>query len=299
MAHGNSDQRWTARAHAKVNLSLRVLAKRPDGYHDIETVMSRIGLADTLSIRATSSGELRLNVELAYPRSLPITPIPIGPDNLVLRAAELLRKQHGVSSGAEITLTKRIPSAAGLGGGSSDAATALVLLNRAWRLHRTLDELRELGSGLGSDVPFFLADSACALCTGRGERLQSFSARCRLNLVVVRPSSGLSTPEVYRHCVPEPTSPSSDQLIQSLEQGDARQAAHRLQNSLQRPAERLNPDVMSIHNLFTSLGLWNHQLTGSGSAYFGVCASFRQARHVARRLRLAGIPWAIATQTCL
>src|SRR5688500_15047283 len=141
------DGRLTLTAHAKVNLTLEVLGKRADGFHDIRSVMQRISLADTLTVERAEGLTLTCS-----------DPGLEGPENLVWRAAELLRTECGVAEGAALRLEKRIPVAAGLGGGSSDAAAALRGLNELWRLRLSGERLWELGARLGSDVPFFLLE---------------------------------------------------------------------------------------------------------------------------------------------
>src|SRR3954447_14342245 len=147
------------RVPAKVNLFLEVLRKRPDGYHELASLMVTVGLFDTLEFRGSPSGEVRLECDLPG--------LTTGPDNLVCRAAELLRKRHGVASGVEVRLSKRIPTQAGLAGGPSDAAAALLGLDALWGLGLTHGQLGALGAERGSDVTFFFHGPA-AWCTGRG-----------------------------------------------------------------------------------------------------------------------------------
>ena len=201
------------RAPAKLNLYLRVLGKRPDGYHEIETLFERIDLADELTIEP-------------HPDQLLLTcdapELSCGEDNLILKAARLLQQVGGTHQGARLHLIKRIPIAAGLGGGSSDAAATLLGLNRLWGLGLTPSRLRELGASLGSDVPFFLADAPWAIGRGRGEvcepldlpRLQRSSLGANgepvepeplpgglsLAHVLVVPNIRLSTKDIYEGC---------------------------------------------------------------------------------------------------
>ena len=147
-------------AHAKLNLTLEVLGRREDGYHEVASIMQTLDLADTVTIRPADSLGLSCTV-----------PELSGAENLALRAAELLRREAGVSDGASIHIEKRIPVAAGLGGGSADAAATLVGLNRLWRLHLSEDRLRRVGAKLGSDVPF-LIEGGTATGLGRGERVR-------------------------------------------------------------------------------------------------------------------------------
>lgn len=279
-------------APGKVNLFLRVVCRRPDGFHELETVMARLpGVADTLLVESLPTDQLELRIVAAGPRTLATEPLTVSNDNLVLRAARKLKEHVGRPLGAQLTLIKRIPATAGLGGGSSDAATTLLALNEAWELSLDSTVLHRLSSELGSDVPFFLADSAWVLCTGRGEVLKALSVSGRFPLVVARPRSGLSTPAVFRVCQPEPAGPSVESFIDSLRSPGSGRLARTLHNTLQVPAEGLNADLRSLKQLFERENVVAHQMTGSGSAYFAICHSFRQACCIAARLRQAGIPW--------
>lgn len=296
-----SQSPWPAlieQAPAKVNLFLRVVRKRADGFHDLETVMAKLpDLADTLRFELLPTGELLLDVIPAYPTSLGTIPIPATADNLVIRAAAALQTASGCSLGARITLVKRIPAAAGLGGGSSDAASTLRALNRLWQTGFKDQQLADLAASLGSDVPFFLAKSAWALCTGRGEILTPLPRGQRLPLVLARPSEGLSTPAVYRACTPEPAGPSVENFLRACDSHRPGSMAHCLHNSLQPPAERLNPQVGWLKQVFEREGVIAHLMTGSGSAYFGICHSLRQACCIAGRLRNQGVSWVQVAST--
>ena len=168
-------EKVTVQAPAKVNLTLEVLGKRPDGYHEIASVMQAINLFDTLTFRP--SDEIKMLAEI---KDLEMR------DNLVYRAAMLLRETSGVSAGAEIRLDKQIPLAAGLGGGSSDATATLLGLDRLWSLGLGEEELKELAAQLGSDVPFFVTGGT-ALAEGRGERVSNVKAPLTLWLVLAFP----------------------------------------------------------------------------------------------------------------
>ena len=166
----------TLQAYAKINLTLEVLAKRPDGYHEISTIIQAISLADTLTFESSGSLDFRCDVS-----SLKT------PDNLVLKAAKLLREATGCTKGAVIQLTKRIPIAAGLGSGSTDAAATLVGLNQLWELNLSLDKLTEPAAKLGSDVAFFLYGGT-ALAKGRGEQITPLPPAPEHWLVLLKPA---------------------------------------------------------------------------------------------------------------
>jgi 4-diphosphocytidyl-2-C-methyl-D-erythritol kinase len=286
---------------AKVNLHLEVLGQRPDGYHEIETVLVAVTLYDTLTFVARDDPKIDVTSRwasgfTAQDRAAPAAAtaaaeplaveIPAGDRNLVWRAAALLQQRSGCQLGAAIGLVKRIPAAAGLGGASSDAAATLFAANTAWRLDWPRERLAELAAELGSDVPFFLTRGA-AVCRGRGEQIEAIPAR-RLHLVIARPPIGLSTPRVYKECKPTPAPRGAGPLVAALRAGDAASVGRHLGNGLTAPAARLTPWIKQLAEEFDSQGLLGHQMSGSGASYFGLCNSARHARRIAARLRARG-----------
>jgi 4-diphosphocytidyl-2-C-methyl-D-erythritol kinase len=288
---------------AKLNLLFEVLGKRADGYHEIVSLMCPISLYDTLILQPRGDGRLDLQCRLA---TLPCSTaenvganrqnkqdaacadiLPAGPSNLVLRAMETLRRRCGTSHGANVVLIKRIPLAAGLGGGSSDAAAALVAANLAWSLRLPQDQLMAAAAELGSDVPFFLVGGA-AVCRGRGERIERVDVPDGWHFVVVRPTDGLSTAAVYGVCKPaeEPRSPRP--LVEAMRRGDARQLGRQFYNRLQPAAAQLSPSIERLRGVFASLDVCGHAMSGSGTSYFGLCRHARHARRLAQRLRAGG-----------
>lgn len=288
-------------APAKLNLYLRVVRRREDGYHDLETVMTAVNIFDTLIFETCESPEITLQVVMAGSRALhlnaPAT-IPTGTDNLVIRAAHLLKEYAKANFGAKITLIKRIPSAAGMGGGSSDAAATLAGLNRLWNLSLTRAELLNLAAQLGSDIGFFLGGSSTALCRGRGEQVEPLPVSTDFHFVIAKPFSGLSTPSVFKCCRPGTSGPAVQEFVQSLERPGLNRMVRLLLNDLQAPAESLNDEVRFLRQRFSELPVLGHQMTGSGTSYFGVCASSRHARMIAARLRAVGIPWVHVARSC-
>lgn len=284
-------------APAKLNLFLEVLNKRPDGFHELETVMVMLGIHDTLrftSLSHSTSEATEPAVSLRVfsinsPKADPTAfeenpPIPAGADNLVVKAAELLRTHTGYAGGANIELWKRIPSEAGMAGGSSDAAATLVGLNHLWKLELATEELRQLAARLGSDVPFFLNSSRSALCRGRGEILEPLDLPLGLFFVVVKPRSGLSTPAVFRRWRPTGSRRSALPLVEELRRGPSARLAGTLYNALQNPAEELNADISRMRDVFSNEPVLGHMMSGSGTSYFGVCGHRRHAERVAARL---------------
>jgi len=277
-------------APAKVNLFLNVEAKRPDGFHELETLMVSLALHDTLSVRPLDGDSLELvshdaRTAAGLVPGAPPLEVPAGPANLVWKAAQLLRDRTGCRLGARLELWKRIPIAAGLAGGSTDAAAALRGLNRLWNLRLSLAELRELGATLGSDIPFFLSGRPAALCRGRGEVITPLDLPLGLALVVVKPAEGLSTPQVFRACRPQGAYPGVEQLIASLRRGCLAAVAGRLHNTLQPAAESLSPAVVSLRQAFAALSPVGHLMSGSGTCYFGLCRNLGEARRLAGGLQ--------------
>jgi 4-diphosphocytidyl-2-C-methyl-D-erythritol kinase len=263
--------------------------------------MVAVDLIDTLTFTEEDSNEIRLQCSglgtgthgsaQEEPQSADVSGegIPQGSDNLVVKAAQLLREHAGVERGVQIALVKRIPSAAGLAGGSSDAAATLMALNRFWNLGLRTPELQRLASQLGSDVAFFVDGTSAAVCHGRGEIIEPLDVPLGLHFVIVRPRTGLSTALVYKHAQIPAVKKSVHDLSGALRAGQIGVAGRLLHNALQAPAERLNPEVYRLQSLFSSLPVLGHQLSGSGTAYFGLCESARHARSLAGRLRGARV----------
>lgn len=258
-------------APAKVNLFLEVLGRRPDGYHEIATLMVAIGLADELEFAPADGSGLTLTCDAPD--------LPTGADNLVLKAAARLREETGCTAGAAIRLAKRVPWAAGLGGGSSDAAAALVGLNGLWNLGLPPADLARIGAGIGSDVPFFLNGPA-AWCTGRGEVVEPVTVGRPLDLVLVKPPEGLATADVYRR-VRVPEAPADGAAARTaLAAGDVEALGRALFNRLQEPAMELSPAVADWHRRLRAAGAEWTLMSGSGTCLFGLCRSAAEAGRV-------------------
>jgi 4-diphosphocytidyl-2-C-methyl-D-erythritol kinase len=294
------------RAPAKLNLFFEVLARRNDGFHEIETLMVPIGLYDTLTARDDPAGHLHLDCAWDIPAtqassgaSLEETlgALPAPEDNLAHRAVRLLRERANVDRGISLSLVKRIPSAAGLGGGSSDAAAALLAANEIWQLGWSRAQLAEFAAELGSDVPFFVVGGA-AICRGRGERIEPLSGIFPLHFVVVRPPVGLATAAVYKHCQVAERPRRLAPLVEALRGGDARNLNQLIHNRLQDAAETLCPWIVTLQREMGSQDLLADQMSGSGTSYFGICRHAGHARRVARRLQSRGLGRVYAAGTC-
>ncbi|MGD9721400.1 MAG: 4-(cytidine 5'-diphospho)-2-C-methyl-D-erythritol kinase [Pirellulales bacterium] len=291
------------RAPAKLNLFFEVLAKRSDGFHEIETLMVPIGLFDTLVASPDPSGRISVACRWAAPGDGASLDAAYGAlprdeqSNLAYKAAQLLQARSGSSLGLHLDLVKRIPTAAGLGGGSSDAAATLLAANELWRLGWRREQLTELAAELGSDVPFFLHQGP-AICRGRGERVEALRGLGALDIVLVRPPASLSTPAVYGRCRPAAAPRALAPLVSALQHGDVRQLPALLHNRLEEAAETLTPWVSRLRSELVREDCLAAQLSGSGSAYFGICRHARHAQRVARRLQARGVGQVYALRTC-
>jgi 4-diphosphocytidyl-2-C-methyl-D-erythritol kinase len=305
------DFKRTARAPAKLNLFLEVLGTRRDGFHDLETLMVPLRLADQITFSATpapkggSVGQIRLDVRTTWPvRSPPPqAEVPTDFDNLVVKALDLLRERSGCRLGANVELVKRVPMAAGLGGGSSDAAAALRLANQGWQINWDNDRLTELAAELGSDVPFFMSCGA-AICRGRGEQVERLPPLPSLHFVIVKPPDSLSAGDVYSKydALASSASPASDhqrkQLLTDCYSSGWRNLGTWMHNCLQAAAGILSPSVEKLRQVFEEFDFVAHQLTGSGSAYYGVCRHAQHARRLANTLRTRQLGLVYATRSC-
>jgi len=276
----------TVQAPAKVNLTLRVLGTRPDGYHALESVVAAVSLFDTL--RVEPDPHLVLACDGAA--------VPDGDENLVLRAARLLRQRCGVRDGAHLALTKRIPPGRGFGGGSSDAAAALVVLNALWDCGLGRDDLARIGARVGSDVPLFFA-TPVAIMRGRGEQVEPVRVRSSWRVVLAWPDYPMATAEVYevydRLGRETDGGPSATDVLPYLA-GSARAAAPFLVNDLECAADNVRGGRLDLRACLREAGAEAVGMTGSGSAYFAAADSEAEARSWADAARAAGAETYIA-----
>jgi 4-diphosphocytidyl-2-C-methyl-D-erythritol kinase len=277
------------RASAKVNLVLEVLGKRPDGYHELSTVMQAVDLFDRLTVEAAAT----ITLETSEPA------LPTDDRNLVVRAARLLQEAAGNEAGARIVLDKRIPLAAGLGGGSSDAAATLLGLNRLWGLRWRRERLVELAVKLGMDVPFFLGRGR-ALGTSRGEVLAALPGVGGYALVLVNPGVGLSTQEAYGRVPPgwraEPNG--TKRMLDALKKRNVVRVAGALTNHLEHWVEPAMPVIGRMKAALLAAGALGAAMSGSGPTVFGLARSLDQARQIQRRVNRGGwSAWAVRTNS--
>jgi 4-diphosphocytidyl-2-C-methyl-D-erythritol kinase len=267
------------RAYGKINLGLRVLRKRSDHYHDIETVFHQVNVFDELTFRLHEHDIiLTTNTDLPNDRT-----------NLCIRAAHLLRDLTGVQDGVEITLAKNIPMGAGLGGGSTDAAATLKSLCSLWNLDISNTELHSLASSLGSDVPFFLAGGS-AYATARGEQLETMHVRLPYWIVIVTPPIHISTANAYKNIGrSNETAPLLDFksiLLEHMHDPDI--LSKSLVNDFEPVVFALHPEIQAIKETMIRLGADLALLTGSGSSVFALTKSESVAHALVREFETGG-----------
>ena len=270
----------TLRPPAKINLSLRVGGHRPDGFHDVRTLLQSIALSDRL-VATARRGPFALDVRGAG--------VPADRTNLVWRAAEAVWRALGRSGDprdVRLTLEKQVPVGAGLGGGSADAAATLVGLNRIWNARRTLPDLARLAAELGADVPFFL-HGGTAIGLGRGDELYPVDDIRRFGVVIVKPSFAVATVEAYRWFDEDRrVGANAPVAVEPAVDVDVGWGAWRLAigNDLAGPASRRHPELGAIITALREGGALGAAMTGSGSAVFGLFSE-AAAKTAARRLR--------------
>jgi 4-diphosphocytidyl-2-C-methyl-D-erythritol kinase len=276
--------RLSVEAHAKINLSLEVTGRRGDGFHDLVSIFQAVALADRLQLATDSDLSLTCSEERLE-----------RDDNLVLRAARLLQRRYGVLQGCRIDLEKRIPVAAGLGGGSSDAAAALVGLTHLWSLHLTCDELVTVAAELGSDVPFFLYGGT-ALVEGRGERISPLPRSTATWYVLVKPPISVPTARIFAELSPDEWSDGSytQSLAQRLRLGGPVETG---MNTLQEPLFRLYPEVRAVFNDLQAIAPGRVVVSGSGATICVVLQADDAAWKIVESLSGRGY-WVATTTSC-
>ena len=266
-------------AFAKINLTLDVLGKRPDGYHDLKSVMQTISIRDDIEIDVDTNKPWELHCDKEG--------VPCDERNLAWKAAKTFYEQTGIqTSGIEIRITKRIPMEAGLGGGSADAGAVLRALNRHYNNPLSIMALAELGSFVGSDVPF------CTLCgtamvEGRGERIRKLPDLPDCCFVVCKPDFSSSTPELYRKidevCIAK--RPDHQAMESALLAGDLGKIAENIYNVFDPVVTEDHLELNYIKSIFNSYGSVAQQMTGSGSAVFAIVSEFEFAAVICNMLK--------------
>ncbi|MBM7841061.1 4-diphosphocytidyl-2-C-methyl-D-erythritol kinase [Alkalihalobacillus xiaoxiensis] len=269
--------KYSIKAPAKINLSLDVLKKRDDGYHEVEMIMTMVDLADRVDLALRVDGKISVDVSEGF--------VPSDERNFAYQAAALLKKRFRVRHGVHIYITKRIPVAAGLAGGSSDAAATLKGLNQLWELGLSLDELAELGAEIGSDVSFCVYGGT-ALATGRGERIEALPSPPPLWVVLAKPPIGVSTKDVYGGLKVDKAKPGNTKaMIEALHNQDAQAIFSLLHNTLEDVTLRLHPEVKRIKEQMKRFGADAVLMSGSGPTVFGLVEKESRVNRIYNGLR--------------
>ncbi|MCD4780762.1 MAG: 4-(cytidine 5'-diphospho)-2-C-methyl-D-erythritol kinase [Candidatus Omnitrophica bacterium] len=261
----------TLQAPAKINVFLKVKNKRKDGFHNIKTIFQRINLSDTLEFTLTKTGRIRLTSTLPT--------LPLGSKNLVYQAAEQLRLMYGVKNGIDIHIDKKIPVAAGLAGGSTNAATTLIGLNKIWQLGISKHTMIEHARRLGSDVPFFLEHCSWAMGTARGDQIEPLDIGSRFWHILVVPRKKITSGQVYQGLNLQLTKSvdNANILIQHLKNKDLRNIGRYILNDLESAIVQIAPSLQRLKERIKLLSGSGVMISGSGPAVFGLAKNQKDA----------------------
>ena len=267
----------TVEANAKINLTLDILGKRPDGFHEVAMVMQTIGLHDTLVMEKTER-DIELSINVPW--------LKADEKNLAWRAAELIRQEYGLEGGVRIELTKRIPVAAGLAGGSADAAAVLKGMNDLYGLQLDEEKLCELGARLGSDIPFCIMGGTM-LATGRGEVLTRLSDMPETWVVLAKPRISVSTAWAYQNYDEQGADchPDNEAIKQAIDRGNRKAVAGLLCNVLESVTIKKYDVIAEYKQMMLDKGAMASMMSGSGPTVFGLAKSREQAEAIADVLR--------------
>ena len=269
--------RLLVKAPAKINLALDVLHKRPDGFHEVEMIMTTIDLADRVELSLLNEDKIHIHSHNRY--------VPDDQRNLAFQAAQLLKDRFHVKKGVLISIEKTIPVAAGLAGGSSDAAATLRGLNKLWDLGLTLDQLAVLGSEIGSDVSFCVYGGT-ALARGRGEMITELPAPPTCWVILAKPFIGVSTAEVYRRLdINEMTHANIPGMIEAINEHDYKKVCNNVGNVLEDVTLNLHPEVALIKEQMKRFGADAVLMSGSGPTVFGLVQNEARVSRIYNGLR--------------
>ncbi|KFZ41767.1 4-(cytidine 5'-diphospho)-2-C-methyl-D-erythritol kinase [Anoxybacillus flavithermus] len=269
--------RLLVKAPAKINLSLDVLHKRPDGYHEVNMVMTTIDLADRVELTDLYSNTIQI---ISHNRF-----VPDDERNLAYQAAKLLKEKLGVHRGVAISITKHIPVAAGLAGGSSDAAATLRGLNKLWGLGLSLDELAEIGAEIGSDVPFCVYGGT-AVARGRGEKIEHIPAPPPCWVILAKPTIGVSTADVYKNLQLQSVHhPDVNGMVEAIKEKNYEKICALAGNVLESVTLNMHPEVAQIKEQMKRFGADVSLMSGSGPTVFGLVQHDSRLQRVYNGLR--------------
>ncbi|MDI2585675.1 4-(cytidine 5'-diphospho)-2-C-methyl-D-erythritol kinase [Psychrobacillus sp. NEAU-3TGS] len=268
---------YYVKAPAKINLTLDVLHKRPDGYHEVEMIMTTVDLADRIGLEVREDGAIHI---ISVDRF-----VPNDHRNLAYQAAKILKEMYNVKLGVSIKIEKNIPVAAGLAGGSSDAAATLRGLNTIWNLGLTLDELAQVATKIGSDVAFCVYGGT-ALATGRGEKIQKLPPPVNCWVILAKPTLGVSTADIYGNLkINDITHPNTEQMIQAIKKKDFELMCASVGNVLEDVTLKLYPEVAVLKEQMQKFGADAVLMSGSGPTVFGLVNQESRVQRVYNGLR--------------
>ena len=269
------------KARAKINLALDVCRRLENGYHEIKTVRQSVNIYDELEFKRRRDPDIILSVDSRYELG------DLG-NNLIFRAAKFMKEYYGIRQGIEIHLKKTIPVAAGMAGGSTDAAATMLAMNEMFALKLDKEELMRQGLRLGADIPFCILGGT-ALAEGVGEKLTPLPAPPRASLLVVKPPIMVSTKRIYEtlrvHQITK--HPDIDGMMAALEQGDIERVANYLENVMEAVTVKENSIIAEIKTMMTQQGAYNALMSGSGPSVFGIFAKEEEAQAAAKHIRSA------------
>ncbi len=272
------------KAYGKINLALDVLRKREDGYHDVRMIMQTVGIYDQLELQATRKPGIAVEINLSY--------LPVNENNLVYQAAKLLMDEFSVKSGIHITLRKFIPVAAGMAGGSSDAASVLFGVNKMFNLGLSREELMKRGVKIGADVPYCLLRGT-ALSEGIGEKLTPLPAMPQCRVLIAKPGISVSTKLVYENLNINARSgdchPDIDGMVQAIQKQDLQEVAKKFGNVLELVTAKKYPIIEEIKAVMKKNGALNALMSGSGPTVFGLFTDERAAQKAYEELRYGSL----------
>ncbi len=271
----------TIQAMAKINLGLDVLRRREDGYHEVKMVMQTVNLYDTLTLKAKKEEGISISVDAKE--------LPADENNLIVKAARLLYRHCSIGQGVEISLTKRIPIAAGMAGGSTDAAATLVGMNQLFGLGLSIERLKELGVTIGADIPYCI-QGGTALSEGIGERLTALPPAPDCYLVIAKPDINVSTKYVYEnlHADSLTRHPDIDGMVEAIRGGNLKGITDRMENVLENVTRREYPVIGKLKDMLKEAGAMNALMSGSGPTVFGVFDNEKKAARALEEIEKAG-----------
>ncbi len=272
----------TLRAYGKINLGLDVIRKRPDGYHEVKMIMQTVSLYDNIRMKREPEPGIRIKTNFSF--------LPVGRENLVYQAAELLLSEAGIREGLSINLYKKLPVAAGMAGGSSDAAAVLAGVNRLFGLHYSRKALMERGLKLGADVPYCLMRGT-ALAEGIGERLTRLSPMPDCYILLAKPPVSVSTKFVYGNLKADSLAfhPDIDGMAEALSEGSLPGIVSRMGNVLETVTVPAYPQIQKLKDRMLEDGAGNALMSGSGPTVFGIFKEKEMADRAGERIRRAGL----------